>query len=240
MKLLKRIQAIFNFKGQHAEMELKSAEIRGGKVFLHPEDDPKHTFCVSGKTVDILIDPAVELSEDDFVVLDNEKMSNLQLAIEVDPNAPLEKLLQPKLPPEKKKTHTTKESSPPSPDAQGIPKADEKTPHENNPIPKEQKNAEPQSTQKSYLSYSQYIPKMRTVSMRLYQEEYEMLIESISANGYKKTEYLLVCVAAAKKKSMETAYQRYYTEHQRRRKTDREAVKRAGVKQVNQENQARA
>ena len=50
--------------------------------------------------------------------------------------------------------------------------------------------------------------------MRLYQEEYEMLMENIQVNGYKKTEYLLACMAAANKNSMQTAYRKCYTEHQ--------------------------
>ena len=91
--------------------------------------------------------------------------------------------------------------------------------------------AEPteKSSQNTYepvdVDYKQFMPKMRTVSMRLYQEEYEMLMENIQVNGYKKTEYLLACVAAAKKKSMQTEYQKYYTEHQQRRKEAREAAK---------------
>lgn len=36
MKVLQRIRALFNFKGQRAEMELESAEVRGNKVFLPP------------------------------------------------------------------------------------------------------------------------------------------------------------------------------------------------------------
>ena len=98
MKFFQKLQAIFNFKGQRAAMELKSAEIRGDKVFLHSADDPNHTFCVSGKAIDILIDPAVALTEDDFFVIDNEKVSKLQEQMEIDPTSPIEKLLQTKTP----------------------------------------------------------------------------------------------------------------------------------------------
>lgn len=71
MKLLEKIRALLNFKGQRAQMELAAAEVRGNKVFLHPADDPGHTFCVAASAVDIVIDPAAELTEDDFTVLDN-------------------------------------------------------------------------------------------------------------------------------------------------------------------------
>lgn len=99
MKFLERIRAIFNFKGQRAEMELKSAEIRGNKVYLHPADDPDHTFCVSGKKIDILIDPAVELTEDDFFVIENEKLTKLRDQMEIDSQSPTDKLLQPQTSP---------------------------------------------------------------------------------------------------------------------------------------------
>ena len=110
MKFLERIRAIFNFNGQRAEMELKSAEIRGNKVYLHPADDPDHTFCVSGKKIDILIDPAVELTEDDFFVIENEKLTKLRDQMEIDPQSPTDKLLQPQTSPKEKQPQKPKEA----------------------------------------------------------------------------------------------------------------------------------
>lgn len=51
-------------------------------------------------------------------------------------------------------------------------------------------------------------------------------MEIINSNGYRKAEYLLACVHAAKKKSMETVYNQYYDAHRERRKADRAEAKR--------------
>ena len=54
---------------------------------------------------------------------------------------------------------------------------------------------------------------MKKVSFSVYPEEYDMLMKSIHESGYKKTEFLLGCVAAAKKNSMEATCRRYAIEH---------------------------
>lgn len=261
MKLMKKIRAIFNFKGKRAEMELTSAEIRGNKVFLHPADDPDHTFCVSGKSIDILIDPAVALTEEDFTVLSNVKLDNLQSAMEINPQTAIESLIQPK--PEDLFNNFTEKGQVDKTDEEQTSDVAEKTasPQENIPDEKantkqittatskpSQKDAasdghnkpatEDAAVQKSNVSYTQFMPKMRTVSMKLYQEEYDMLMEYLAENDYKKTEYLLACVKmAANKKGVQTAYQRFYAEHQKRRKADREAARRAAEEQLKEDNQ---
>lgn len=229
MKILQKIRAIFNFKGMKAEMELKSAEVRGSKVFLHPVDDPDHTFCVSGKAIDILINPAIELREDDFMVLDNKKLAKLEPAKDIDPTASIEKIVQPKMPPAEKQPSKTQESQTNLPKVQPGPKADaaSNTDPKAESVPGEKKVREQSVVPKSNVAHSYELPKMRTVSMRLYQDEYDLLMEAIQSNGYKKTEYLLACVAAAKKKSMESNYQKYYADRMRRRKEQREAAKQA-------------
>lgn len=75
-------------------------------------------------------------------------------------------------------------------------------------------------------AYPLYKTPMKTVSFRVYPEEYDALMEIIRSNGYKKAEYLLACVHAAKKKSMETVYMQYTDAHRERRKADRELAKR--------------
>lgn len=75
-------------------------------------------------------------------------------------------------------------------------------------------------------AFAPYKTSMKTVSFRVYPEEYDALMEIIRSNGYKKAEYLLACVHAAKKKSMETVYMQYTDAHRERRKADRELAKR--------------
>lgn len=241
MRFFEKLRAIFNYKGRRAEMELKSAEIRGDKIFLHPVNDPDHTFCVSGKAIDILIDPSVALTEDDFRVIENEKLTKLQENMAVDPTAPIEKLLHQNDPKEAPQSPKSKEppteNDPPKPATEANPK--EKLDAKSEPKSRKAKEpkqpaaaAEKQDQSRQTPGKPERIqppagPKMHVVSMRLYPEEYEFLMAAIEEKGYKKTEYLLACVAAAKKKSMESNYQKYYAERLRRQKERREAARRA-------------
>lgn len=255
MKFLKRIRAVFNFKGKRAEMELTAAEIRGNKVFMHPADDPDHTFCISGKAIDIVIDPTVALTENDFTVLSNTKLDTLQSATEIDPQATVEQLLQPKaedqtnnptaqnppekphdtLSPDEKEKATQKELSKANSEVSD-PNTESKTTQTQNGKKAAEKSDPPSAND----SYTYPKPQMRTVSMRLYQDEYDLLMEAIEEKGYKKTEYLLACVTSAKKKSMETNYQKYYAERMRRRKEQRAEAAKARAEQEMRENNASA
>lgn len=59
-------------------------------------------------------------------------------------------------------------------------------------------------------------------------------MDSINANGYRKTEFLLACVSAVKKNSMEATYKKYINDHKARRDAERVAIlqakERASVK----------
>lgn len=240
MRFFEKLRAIFNYKGRRAEMELKSAEIRGNKIFLHPVNDPDHTFCVSGKAIDILIDPSVALTEDDFRVIENEKLTKLQEQMEIDPTASIEKLLQQNTSKEEPQSLKQKEApaanEPPKlvsetapkekPDAKSEPKSRKAKEPKQPAAAAEKQDQSRQTPGKPERIQPPAGPKMHVVSMRLYPEEYEFLMAAIEEKGYKKTEYLLACVAAAKKKSMESNYQKYYAERLRRRKEQREVARR--------------
>ena len=64
-------------------------------------------------------------------------------------------------------------------------------------------------------------------SVTLYEDEYEMIMKIIEERGYKKAEYFLACMFAAKKKSMEYEYKKYYIKHAERRKIEREEAQKA-------------
>jgi len=68
------------------------------------------------------------------------------------------------------------------------------------------------------------MPIMKRVSFSLYEDEYEMLMSHLKNNRYRKTEFLLACVSATKKNSLDATYRRYTIEHKERRKADREAA----------------
>jgi hypothetical protein len=72
-KMLRKIKALFNFKGELKEMVVDHAEIKKDCVYLHPADDPDHTFRIKTESVDILINPDGEVSEDDIFMMDNKK-----------------------------------------------------------------------------------------------------------------------------------------------------------------------
>lgn len=109
--------------------------------------------------------------------------------------------------------------------------APEKAPKDKNApakerIPKE--NAGQRSAQTySPRPISYYMPKMKTVSFTLYEDEYDSLMNGIKADGYRKTEFLLACVNTAKKNSLEATYRKYTAVHKDRRVSDRLVAKAA-------------
>ena len=60
------------------------------------------------------------------------------------------------------------------------------------------------------------MPPKKRFSVLLYPDEYEMLLQNTQEKGYKKTEYFLACMTAAKKQSMEAVCKRYAAEHKER------------------------
>lgn len=73
MNILKRITAFFTIKGKKEKMELEAAEVNRDGIILHPTSDPEHSFFVKTDEVEIHINPLSELSDDDILVIDNDK-----------------------------------------------------------------------------------------------------------------------------------------------------------------------
>lgn len=71
MKILKKIRAFFTIQGKQEHMDLVAAEINPKGVFLHPKDDPEHSFFVKSNSIDIFISPGTEMSEDDILIFNN-------------------------------------------------------------------------------------------------------------------------------------------------------------------------
>lgn len=57
-------------------------------------------------------------------------------------------------------------------------------------------------------------------SVMLYPDEYQMLMKTITENGYKRHEYFMACIVSAKKQSMVATYKRYIVDHKRRKEID--------------------
>ena len=185
MKNLNKIKALFRFRGEPAELEVSKAEIRKGKVFLHPVDDPTRVVCIKSSAVDIVINPHADLRERDVQIIDLVKHKQDAVAEE---KASLEK---------NKKQKKPEDGHAPTGNGDTL---------ERKPL-------------------SCFMPKKKIVSISLYEDEYDMLMDNINANGYQKTEYLLACVSAAKKNSLDATYRRYTEEHKERRTADRHAAR---------------
>lgn len=182
MKLFSRIKAFFRYKGRDAEVEVSSAEIRQGKVYLHPVDDKGHVVCIKTSAVDILINANEDISESDVEILDAKKHAA-----------------------QRQQERLARENT-------------AKSSHQGS------------NRNKNALDYER--PQMKKVSFTLYPDEYETLMDSINTHGYRKTEFLLACVSAAKKNSMEATYKKYINDHKARRTAEREAMRQA-KKQAN-------
>jgi len=176
MKMLSKIKAFFHFRDQEAEMEVSAAEIKQGKVFLHPIEDAEHVYCIKTDAVDIIISPHENIREGDVEILDVKKR-------------------------EAEKEDRKKEE-----------------------VENRQKGERAAGERRTLLDLR---PKMKKVTFTLYEDEYDMLMTSIRDNGYRKTEFLLACVSAAKKNSMEATYRKYAAEHDARRKEIREKMQQA-------------
>lgn len=70
MKLLSKIKAFFKYRNQDAELTVSAAEVRNGRVFLHPEDDPTRVYCIKSSAVDILISPQENIREEDLEIIE--------------------------------------------------------------------------------------------------------------------------------------------------------------------------
>lgn len=90
------------------------------------------------------------------------------------------------------------------------------------------------TTRRNYGPFSEasYMPEKRRFSIMVYQDEYDMLMEAIVNKGYKKAEYFLACVTAAKKQSWEKEYNTYTTAHKERYKNDKLAAQQAVAKEL--------
>lgn len=197
MKIIQKIRALFNFNGKREQMELIAAEVVSDGVFLHPTDDSEHTFFVKTSGIDIIINPDSEIMENDIKILDNKKKIEQQESFSET---------EPNIPP--------KEETPSKSEVQSAINAEDdelfEEPGEKWPKP-----------------LSKYMPKKKRLTMMLYTDEYEKIMEVLNNNGYKKVEYLLACMTSAKKQSMEATYKRLTEDHAKRHKVDLAEAKRA-------------
>lgn len=88
----------------------------------------------------------------------------------------------------------------------------QKTREAKNPEKKNDKNSN-NAPSKNGVIYADDRFRKRTFSMTVYQEEYDMLMESIKEYGYKRADFVLACVNTASKGSMEKAHKKIVKSH---------------------------
>lgn len=88
---VKTIKAIFNIAGKGFVLDLKSAEIRRDKAYLHPVDNDNITYVVKAETVDILLNNGEDIKEEDFYVIDK---TNSNSNPDVENDAPTEPVIE--------------------------------------------------------------------------------------------------------------------------------------------------
>ena len=172
-------------------------------MYLHSADNPKQVRRIRSHSVDIFINPNENISEEDlefFEARENSSGENSNII---------------------KKDETT--SSAPDINSEETRKL---------PVCKiapctESPDANVKDKAITQNSFAYQKPQMRKVTFTLYPDEYEMLVNNIQENGYKKTEFLLACVTSAKKKSMESTYRKWESSRHERRLAERKARKQA-------------
>lgn len=167
MKFMNRIKAFFRKNNEHVELDLRAAEIKEGKAFLHTKGDEPVTYLVRASDIEIRLNKDASLSEVDILTI-------------------------------KSKTQAEKQKAPEQKDSA---KKDKKIPNAND------------SPSKNNVIYADDRFRKRTFSMTVYQEEYDMLMESIKEYGYKRADFVLACVNTASKGSMEKAHKKIVKSH---------------------------
>lgn len=69
MKIIKRLKALFSKDDQPISLDLKAAEIKEGRAFLHSKNDDAVTYLVKSNNIEILLNGRKNLSEKDILIL---------------------------------------------------------------------------------------------------------------------------------------------------------------------------
>ena len=167
MKFMNRIKAFFRKNDTPIELDLRAAEIKEGRAFLHTKGEEPVTYLVRASDIEIRLNKDASLSELDILTIKSNTPAAKQKTLEQKGSEKKDK-----------KGHNTNNS----PSNNGVIYADDRF-------------------------------RKRTFSMTVYQEEYDMLMESIKEYGYKRADFVLACVNTASKGSMEKAHKKIVKSH---------------------------
>lgn len=99
MKIIKKLKALFFKDDQPISLDLYAAEIKEGRAFLHPKDEPTLIYRVKSDDIEIRLSKGKSLTDKDIMVLGKRKKK------EDTPSAPKDPKV--KQDSEKKQNHST-------------------------------------------------------------------------------------------------------------------------------------
>ena len=82
MKFMNRIKAFFRKNNEHVELDLRAAEIKEGKAFLHTKGDEPVTYLVRASDIEIRLNKDASLSELDILTIKSKTPAENQKAPE--------------------------------------------------------------------------------------------------------------------------------------------------------------
>lgn len=108
MKIIKKLKALFFKDDQPISLDLFAAEIKEGRAFLHPKDDPTLIYRVKSDDIEIRLSKGKSLTDKDIMVLGKRKKKEDTPSVPKDPKIKLDS--------EKKQNHFSPASNGPSSD----------------------------------------------------------------------------------------------------------------------------
>lgn len=70
MSIISKIKAFFSVGGTQFSLDLKSAEVRQDRTFLHPADNDNVTYVVKASNVQLLLNDGEDIAPEDFMVVE--------------------------------------------------------------------------------------------------------------------------------------------------------------------------
>lgn len=188
MKFWTKIKSIFNVGGEGFVLNVKSAEIKLNKVFLHPEDNDEVIYMIKNQNVDILINNGESIPEEDFIVINKKRSENSVVDSQIIDTALIKVS-------EKPQDDFSLRTDVMQNNGKNIAIIE---PTLNSPH-----NAY-ENTTTNFNVNSYYIKKKMTIT--LYGDEMELMNNAIKASGLTRSDFIMACLQNSQKKSVSKSF----------------------------------
>ena len=101
MKIIKKLKALFFKDDRPVSLDLIAAEIKEGRAFPHPKEDPTVTYLVKSDDIEVRLSKGKNLTDKDIMIVGKRKKG------EKDPAKPKEKLPKQTPDPKKPQSHSS-------------------------------------------------------------------------------------------------------------------------------------